>query len=538
MRVGSLRVNRRPLLLIPTVVVLTAQPVWAQEGVSYFLPRSVVRVRATKTTTTTVKPAANLSKVESDVDRTVVYEVSVESTADTAQSFQLAHNASFWKSKEIEVRLTSAGLLSGFNAEAKGQGGAVISGLLRGVASLAGLFAFDQAAGRPAWPDPVTECRDLRLEAVILDIQAFVKRTEQGCTLWRALATNANAHDEWEQRLANATKRLETSAGAGFAQALEVVRSHRQHLETLAATRERYETEFKAALKAFRTEQGFRQDEQSETREFHFALAEVPGEADMSKLIEKAAAGAGDPTFGHMLALMQWADLAITKDAIGTAATAAATMPAGKDDLLVRYRRSRPFRLAAWQKDPEVGSWGANQVKVVQAFDASDPILLLRLPLSAWSDRRLEAEFDSVGQPQRVKTFSTAKGPAIAAAVASAATEASGAYKASLDQLLAIRKAGHALDTEDLTQRLSDLKQRKEVVDARTALQGAETTAADRQRKHELDAEIDRVQSELRLRQQEATFDLRLEIDVLKAEVDRLAQQLLKLKAERDLTGK
>lgn len=513
----------------------------AQQGVTYSLPQSVVDIKATKETLTVVAPAPDLSKVKTETTANVAYEVTLRSVADPAQTYELSQTPGFWKSKDMEVKLTSAGLLAGFNASSKGEAGPIVLGFIRGLASIVALAAGDatRAPGAP-WPPPVDECRAVRVDSQTLDIQALVKRTAGGCALWRGLSTNRTEQEEWQQRLANARKALELAGPGSFAQRLAVVKEYEGHVTALTEARAAMEKELEAALKAFRTLHGLGEEKTTETRVFQFDFAEIPGEDKWEEVRAAAESTDAPSSYVRMVALLRWCSVGITESAIGTVKNPDQGGGGGQrsDDIIVHYRRPRPIRITTWKgtrkKEGEATVWSPDQVSVAHLFDTKDSPLELRMPLSAWSERKLEMEFDSAGQPLRVKASSSATGTAISTTVASAVSDAAGAYKASLGQILEVKKAKNALQTEDLSAQLGVLKQKKEILDARVAEEGALSTAEDRLRKQTIDSQIERLQSEIRLRQTEDTFDLKVEIEVLKAQIEQLTQQIALIKAQRD----
>jgi len=505
------------------------------DGLAYYLPRTVVSLSAVRRTVTARRPSADLSQPVQVTDADVTFDVRPDAVADTAQAYVLEARPDFWKSKALDVRLSSAGLLAAVNMESTGQAGPAVLNFLRGAVRTALLLgALDAAAPEwPPWPAPDGRCETLRLEALSLEKQLFVKRSEAGCGGWLELKEKAALREEWETRLQAARVRLEQADSAAFPRALTVVRETQEELRAREAAYEQSSAAFERGFGELQKSIGLFRKETVEPREVFFDLAELPGEEALAALWD----GKGNPAaHAKMRALIRWGQIGISLDAVGKApAGKAAEAEAGKDEVVLRYRPSRPHRLGVWVKEETDGRPVLKASRVVEVFVPGDLVRRVHMPLSSWSRRTLKVEFDAHGRLVQMSNSSEANVPAVSAAIADAGKVAAETYLQSLEQLGAVQKARSALEVGEITRELEALKAQKERVDLETALAGAESSAEAVVRKQQIDARIAAAEAELRLRKAESTGDLSLEVAVLQAEVERLKQQLARLLAERAL---
>lgn len=232
------------------------------------------------------------------------------------------------------------------------------------------------------------------------------------------------------------------------------------------------------------------------------------------------------------------AGVLITGAPVRTTATVVAACQMPKNVIRIAYRQSEPWRFrleASTETKPDPAKLTLLSEHLADVIAPGTATHYVPFESSAFAQRKLAITFDDRGRPTRLERTGTSAGAAIALAVSDASRAARDEYATSLAKLVEVQTSQQKLQLGSITAQIDDLKKRKELLDARLAVEGASANFDTILQQQQLQAELSLLQATQAQASAAGSAEQRLEIESLKLQLEQLKAQIDILKAQQEL---
>jgi hypothetical protein len=513
-------------------------------GLRYFLGRDVLLVDASVKyhREATWKERADLAK-ECEPDKVVTEWTDTEWTVapltvpDRSRQFRLAVTPGSSAQQSLNVTVSDVGLLTNLNYSGKDQTGDIIGNVLKGVAAVAGAFG-GSFVGLEADKRPTNEaCFKNRPEAKELD--ALIASTGQML---------AKTHDD-RLRILNEANQNSSDAAIRNLRARDSLLARREGMlvQDLANLRGKRAS----ALAVYLKSKGIGGSDTVVRLRYGIDVGLLPASLPGPKRINVKTGlqhAVVKQLFDSARILIVAGDIASPLQTLttGDRKGAFACKEKGEECARIYYRapRQRVLEVYTPEEDEDMAPMILRERSVVPLVASTDSTYAIAFEQRRFADAGFKLGF---GKQGNVTTLEQSSSAALAGATAAISNAVTGARQEFLNSLKAAQDAqttAAAIRQSRANERLQELKNRKDLIDAEVALSGATASQELLAEKRRIDAELDLLKSQQALAgaQTDAaraaeTIELRDQIERLKIQVELLRQQLELEKARAALNA-
>ncbi len=562
------------------------------EGIRYLLSRNRINVTITKTASKPVlikefidpansarnelKPILGVPADKSAVSLAADIDVAWE--ADPSKVYVLDLSPRAMSDAEVTVDSHPDGRLSSVNTQSTGQGGTVLSNIFKVVGTLVGLTtgpafaAIPDASALAAFP-PKTDCNVWIRPLSDLDnlTRITIEHSGVACDAWKdsqRYAVRAKAQRTEIERLED---QVSTIASAQLA-------ALKTRITEAAAARDRTHFDRRTAIAVIEAQKSAFVDkwkigenqQPPKTEELTFLIEELPmaGAAAIREGLTKVQTELALASYSVAKKLLAESEHVITVDSVPTGYQATEITQSSdgckiqmwhgtpSNDKNVRkrtptydrckgqllfYKRPISTSVTLWKLEKGAGGAATLQIKEkrqLMLVRSESPLEVLEFSASAWSDGSLVVAFGDTGVPSKITWKSDSSAAAITGALAGALTAARTEYSATIAELVTIKENKAKLNPKgksDVQKEIDELTKKKELIDARLAIEGAEATYESQLEQQRLAQQLALLNSEQSVVTAEQAATNQLDILRLAAELSRLNTEMQILKAQIDL---
>lgn len=517
-------------------------------GLRYWVPVDVAIVQAKVTTKVTTEIAEGKKEgkpaLVPQTTRKVEREgtLSIRTLADqTVPPYILDVAGGTLRDTSIGIDVSSIGLLRSVSPSSTGRAGEFVQSIARfgGTAlSLAtGLpfFALKLDANRygrmakgplslPLACDPF----NAPFSTMPLRVRAFTADSEEGCALLLEILQREAAMKQHEQDRLELELQLETTEEANLPKLKARIQATKAAIKSTQAELAGRQARFAALLQAWVADKKLGVD--TEVAEFATVLQldELP----------RSAAELGQ--FQKANEFFDQTGLLVSTLAVGVRASTPTQEVPTKDKNAVRihYRQSEPRRFrveASTEPSPAIASLKLLNESLADVIVPNAPTQFVDFESSAWAQRKLALSFDDRGRPVHLERTGTSAGAAVAVAVSDATRAVRDEYAAGLAKVAEVQATGQKLQLGAVNTQIDELKKKKELLDARLAVEGSTQNFQTLLEQQQLQAEIGLLQARQTQDSVSGSATQRLEIESLKLQLEQLKAQIEILKAQQEL---
>ncbi len=473
-----------------------------------------------------------------------------------------------WTKSQLEIKLSSQGLLSSINSESTGQAGEVVKGLVKLASTILPLVS-PAAAARPggaSWPNAVpcvpltgltTEQSTWLIEHYFKPLppngfeplesklpesrvsKLFIQRDKHGCEYWqKGLVASFDA-----ETARNDLRRLEAQVAKTPVASLD---SLLRRIEAQKAAVLRSEEALRAAGSLFKAKEatfakglGLKSDTKTEKVDLRLDLAELPPATLIppGTTYTTATGALNTPQYVLSKALLDKTGHVVTAGGLSvqSSSTSNNCATAKKKTARIYYRQAQPILLTTLRLDKNKTLKIIDQ-KIEEVIDNVSPPRCVEVVASGFGVRKFNMTFDAMGRPVSFGRTAESAAAAATAAFADAATTARDEYVKSITALVTIDEKERALKLSELEDQLATLKKEKEVLDADLTFQGAVANQDLTLQQQQLDVQLKLLKAQIEFEQTSGGKELQLEIAQLTLQITQLTKQVELLQAQLALS--
>lgn len=517
-------------------------------GLRYWMPADVAMVHAVVTTSVTTEivvgekngKAALFPEVTREVERAGT--LAVRSMADpTAAPYTLDVAGGRLRDTSIGIEVSSAGILRSVSPSSTGRAGEVV----QAVSKFAGT-ALSMVSGLPflgltldpnkhiglSKTGPLTlalECDPFEspVSTMPLRVRAFVSESEEGCGLLLEILQREAALKQHEDQRLGLELQLDTTDDANLPKLKGRIQAVKVAIKSTQNELSARQARFAALLDAFVADKRLG------------VVTEVAEFATVLQLDELPPAPSELARFSKAKAFFEQTGLLISMVALGAPPrTPASFVPVkGKNTVRIHYRQSEPRRVrveATTEVKPALAQLKLLSEFLVDVILPGAAIQYVDFESSAWAQRNLALTFDDRGRPVRLERSGTSAGAAIAVAVSHATRTVRDEYATGLAKIADIQATQQKLETGAVNSQIEALKKKKELLDARLAVEGSASNFQTMLEQQQLQADIALLQARQTQSTALGTASQQLEIETLKLQLEQLKVQVDILKAQQE----
>jgi hypothetical protein len=518
-------------------------------GLRYWLPVDVAVIEANVSTVTTRDIAVGREK---DKDKPVLFvetteEVEREGTLslrtvadETVAPHTLDIKTGRLRDTSLGIEVSSTGLLRSVSPSSTGRAGDVIQAVAEfaGTAlslgtglpftrmNLPNKWIFMEKAG-PLKLALACDPFEAPFTTLPLRVRAFSSESEEGCGLLLEIMQREAALKRHEQQRMDLELKLETTSEGELPKLRERIQAVKGAIKSTQSELAGRQARFAALLEAWVADKklGVKTDKKDFATVLQ--LTEVP--PDASSLDRYAKAKTFFDETGILITSMVLADAAKTPVIPGMK---------GKDTVRIFYRQSVPRRFrveASTETEPDPAKRKLLSETIADVVLPASPPQYVDFESSAFADRKLTLAFDDRGRPLRLERTGTSAGAAVAVAVSDATRAVRDEYASGLTKMAEIQATQQKLQMATITSQLDELKKKKEILDARLALEGGEQNFQTLLEQQQLQAEIALLQARQTQASTTETAAQRADIEALKLQLEQVKTELEILKAKQEI---